>query len=561
MAAQSVSVTPLDYDDLLLEANIFKYSKDPYDFKNYINTVFRWPKDVPVAFDSLNRARIFRTLMHFFSSLIIPNPMLHNDEEIQTFWDGRVEELRNDAHPTYYNDYVLEIAISIIEQLDPHQTYGNINIDTLRDWHPNGDPEVAILKGDPEETFRYNTTEGDYSNVSRGYDWILRCAFEFDIPLEWRAWIGVMYNAQPYRSWPRCGDSWLRVAQAPQGTLSMSYWIPGKKQEWNWVVPMMKWWIRNAFNILGSWHASLKYGGDFGELKPEYSWVAIAYEKMWNRFKNMLQDPFSEYPYGLRENVLRNFTFKTVFELSWITVKIACGSTSTEDVKMEDLRSFELREKICRSVCESAQRIFLWSDLNPPFDIFGLFETEWPELCQEGPEVDFDALADGLPLRTTLIDGLCSRWYDLPYASGEWSALYDNSDNNELDIWDRSAIYGDSESESDIWEDRREFELTEDIEMECYGSLINIYGFTVDKEPDVEDFCTWCQDGWSQENIGTFDSSCVVPQTCQHTFHADCLADWVNGPSPSSNLCPNCKVQMTPQMRSRRPVIKDDSEQ
>jgi hypothetical protein len=91
--------------------------------------------------------------------------------------------------------------------------------------------------------------------------------------------------------------------------------------------------------------------------------------------------------------------------------------------------------------------------------------------------------------------------------------------------------------------------------MEVYGPLVDITQFTVGKEFDADDFCTWCQ-----TTISSGDSDakrCIVPVSCSNTFHAECLGEWVNGVSLSSNLCPNCKVQMTSMQRARRPLLTD----
>jgi hypothetical protein len=43
-------------------------------------------------------------------------------------------------------------------------------------------------------------------------------------------------------------------------------------------------------------------------------------------------------------------------------------------------------------------------------------------------------------------------------------------------------------------------------------------------------------------------------KTCGHYFHLECVRDWLNGPSPNSNLCPECRVQFSGTRRHVRPI-------
>jgi hypothetical protein len=156
-------------------------------------------------------------------------------------------------------------------------------------------------------------------------------------------------------------------------------------------------------------------------------------------------------------------------------------------------------------------------------------------LLQELPQIEPYALQYGLQEWRALHNGMCDQWYPLP--------LFEEEKFDDGDSEDFSGMEG------------VEFELFEDVEMEVYGPRVDITQFTVGKECDADAFCTWCQ-----EMISSADSDakrCVMPMACSDIFHAECLDEWVNGASQSSNLCPNRKVHMTPMQRTRRPILTD----
>ena len=498
----------------------------------------RFPEDTPVVIPCLenaltifawqpNDSYVFQVLIYFFSTLIpASNTYSRTDEtNILHVWEVRRKELDNPYHPTFRSIETCKQADAVIKQLDPIATY--CGLAEIASMHLHGNPKSYL-----------NHIEADYTIVNRGHDWILRCAFELNISRKWKTWLRLMHEKQPYK-----------ILDLPSHSIDEgefiflnTMWAAAEHDGFDAMIILIKFWLRQAMTIVEVWDVRLTVEGNQGGPMPPYAWCVGAYEKMWHRFRNDLRDPFSEYPYKLRQEMLREISYMRVFEECWRWVCLA-----TQDSTAEDFDPYEVRVAVYNHVLTDVRNAF--QPRNPSTadmleETFGeRNEHGGCQLLAESPIVNVNNLEDDLRERKSLCDGLCKEYYPgLPdMTQEEYDALYPDSDDEH-----------NMESESEAEVDMLELELTEDVELEAYGRQIDIDQFTVWKRPAAGDFCTWCQteivlaDSWLRR--------CVVPVTCSDAFHAGCLSGWINSASATSHQCPNCKVQMTSQKRPRRPV-------
>ncbi|KAF3031509.1 hypothetical protein E8E12_001958 [Didymella heteroderae] len=242
------------------------------------------------------------------------------------------------------------------------------------------------------------------------------------------------------------------------------------------MIPVIKFWLRQALTIVEVWDVRLQVRGDADAVMPSYNWCVAAYEKMWHRFKNEVRNPLSDYPYMVREQLLRDVHYTRVFEEGWKWTDLA-----TQDIEAQDFDPHEIRKAIYEHVLKLVRDEFQPRNLGTQEALEQVFgaKTENKEhfLLAESPVVFVDNLGNDLRTRLSIYDGLCQGFYpDLPTMT---DAEYD-------------AMYLDSEAEYD--QDEYEPVPLEDVEVEALGPSIDVAGFTRIKEPDADDFCTICQE-------------------------------------------------------------------
>lgn len=477
--------------------------------------IIRFPEDMPTDIPMLRNALVefarleqdpyvFQALLYFFSSLIEDSNLdINNVGAITALWNSCRAELRKSDEFIFHNATTCSQTDSVIDRLNPIATICELR--SLAAIHVKGNPSS-----------RLGSIEDDFTIISRGYDWIVRCVYKLNIPETWKAWLELTYEKQPARLFDTPENTGYDIFFH---TIEDAANIEG----FDAMIPLIKFWLRQALTIVEVWNQRLMVDGDEpvedglgASPMPPYPWCDAAYRKMWCRFINDIRDPFSDYPYMVRQEVLRRVSYQQVFEQCWEWV---CGATA--GVEAKDFDPFEVRAEIHNRVLT-----MIVDEYQPQYpDIQAMLEKEFGrrvegergQLLAEGPIVSTCSLEEDLQATRSSLK-LCENSYN-PATTHRWMG---------------------------------EMELTEDVQFETYGPLIDLTQFTFVKQPAAGDFCSWCQNEISLSNSHAM--RCLVPVSCKDTFHACCLADWVNSVSKISNFCPNCMIQMTYQKRTQRKV-------
>jgi hypothetical protein len=512
----------------------------------------RYEEDTPVVIPSLKRAlqllaregpdpHSFRTLVFFFSFLHPSEPNDSTGEQVEDLRDDLV--IRKWKHrksmlaylKTFWhrNEMILDQVDAVIDQLDAIAT--SREVARLMKINIRGNPYSHMN--------REHGWVGEYNMHTRVFDWVTRCAFELELPNVWKEWLQLMYQKQPSQIRDEDHQHGYRGIRAFRKSVKEAGRL--RPDQVRHVISLTEFWVRQALTIVSVWDMRLASEAhlidDGDDVMPPYSWCVAAYDKMNSNFFNFLVDPFSPYHYELRRSVLRKLDYRSVFEECWGLVREACPTTTANSYKF-----FQLRLDVYHAVVRKVRNVLrsklpgnVIDDLNLAFEDTFERPNEHGKyrLLQELPEIEPYALQHELQEWRALYNGMCDQWYPLPFEEQE------EEEEEEFDYGDFSGMEG------------VQFELLEDVEMEVYGPRIDITQFTVGKECDADAFCTWCQETIS--STGSDAKRCVMPMACSDIFHAECLDEWVNGASQSSNRCPNCKVLMTPMQRTRRPILTD----
>lgn len=491
----------------------------------------RFPEDTPVIIPCLQNALnlvsqqdedplVFQSLIIFFSTLLAGPALSHaiSDRVVIDAWRICQRDLANPYHFCNASVQTCRQTDAIIDQLEP--------VETILEMHRYA--SVLVQHSSPVSTHLFVGQQ--YTIISRAHDWVVRCAFQLDIPYKWKSWLQLMYEKQPYRIL----DGPSTIIDEDEDVFLATLHAAAKIGGFDAKIPAIKFWLRQVLTVVQVWDLHLQIWGDVDTLMPSYDWCVAAYERMWYRFKNELRNPLSDYPYVVREQLLLDVHYMRVFEECWKWTNLA-----TEDIKAQEFDPYEtcttIYENVIKLVRDEFQpRDFSTQDLLK--QVFGA-ATEKNEyfLLAESPVVFLDNLQDDLRPRPSVYDGLCREFYpDLPSMT---EAEYD-------------AMYPDLEAEYDEYE--YEPIPLEDIEVEAFGPRIDIDGFTHTKKPVIGDFCTICQERITLNKSDVL--RCVVPVVCSDTFHAECLGTWVNSTAKTCNTCPHCKARMTKYQRPVRAV-------
>jgi hypothetical protein len=497
----------------------------------------RFPEDTPVIIPSLQKAlkllsqqdedpHVFQTLIYFFSTLLAGPCRSQSvpDHVIVDVWRISQRDLANPYHFCNEGIQACKWFDAIINQLDPVST-----CQEMRQY-----ASVLVRHSSPM-TARFHVG-AEYTIISRAHDWVVRCAFELGIPYKWKSWLQLMYEKQPYKILDEPSTIIDEDEDVFLATLHAAANIGG----FDAMIPVIKFWLRQVLTMVQVWDVCLQVRGDADALMPSYDWCVAAYEQTWHRFKNELQNPLSEYPYVVREQLLRDVHYMRVFEECWKWTDLA-----TQGIKAQDFDPYVTRTAIYLYVIKLVRDEFQPHNLSTEETLEQVFGARTKDneylLLAESPIVSVDKLQNDLRLRPSIYDGLCQEFYpDLPTMT---NAEYD-------------AMYPDSEAEYD--EDEFEPIPLEDVELVAFGPRIDIADLTHTKKPDADDFCTICQE---QITLGEPDAlRCVVPVVCSDTFHAECLETWVNSTAKICNTCPHCKARMTKYQRPVRAIHAADEE-
>lgn len=491
----------------------------------------RFPEDTPTTISCLQKALhlllqqeedpdVFQTLIYFFSTLL-SGPSLSQtvpDQILADAWRTFQGDLANPYHFCNGGIQASKQFDAIINQLDPVGT-----CQEMRQY-----ASVFVRHSTP--VIARSHVGDEYTMISRAHDWVVRCAFELDIPCKWKSWLQLMYEKQPYKILDEPSTTIDEDGDIFLATLHAAANIDG----FDAMIPAIKFWLRQVLTVVQVWDVCLQIGGDSDALMPSYDWCVAAYEKMWYRFKNELRNPLSDYPYMVREQLLRDFHYMRVFEECWKWTDL-----TTQGIKAQDFDPYEIRTAVYEYVIKLVRDEFQLRNFSTQEILEQVFggKTENNEyfILAEDPVVFVDNLQNDLRPRPSIYDGLCQEFYpDLPTMR---DAEYE-------------AMYPGSEAEYD--KDEYEPAPLEDFEVEAFGPRIDIADFAHTKEPEPGDFCTICQE---QNTLGESHAlRCVVPVVCSDTFHAECLGAWVNSTAKICNTCPHCKARMTKYQRPVRAV-------
>ena len=517
----------------------------------------RWADDTPVVITSLRQAMqllaqecpdpyALRLLIFFFSSLYRPDRLESSQEPsdavVLRHWKSERDILEDIETWWQRDDELTDRLHAVIDQLDAIATFREVSRLAKANIHGN---VWMTLNDEPG-------WKGTYTAMNRGFDWMVRCAFELELPDAWKQWLQLMYQKQPCQETCESIGYYQHEFANPAFDMSIREAALPRPDWVEHIIPLTEFWVRQALTIAHVWNMRLSteahqiQGED--DVMPPYPWCMAAYDKMRDRFHRCLEDPFSSYPYQLRLNVLRKLEYYSVFEECWGLVCEACPASDASSFNF-----VQVRLAVYHAVIRKAREVLrlrrgmpgnTTDDLNTIDDLDLAFEESFERfdehgkyrLLQEVPEIETYELQYELLQWRALRNGMCDQWYPLPF---------------EEDWDEEESSDGDSDDMENI-----EFEPAEDVQMEVYGPRIDIAQFTVDTmECGADAFCTWCQDTISPTE--SWEKRCVKPMSCSDIFHAECLNEWVNGVSQSSNLCPNCKMQMTPKQRARRPILTD----
>ncbi|KAH6621716.1 hypothetical protein C7974DRAFT_377397 [Boeremia exigua] len=420
-----------------------------------IGPAIRFPDDLPTELssmqdmlDSLPRKfddpYVFRVLIYFLSSLI---PKSHRNAGLAGtdpfyMWNCRRRELAGIVtHVTYREKQACKKALKIIDQLDLYSTYRDI------EYHSK-----KLVRGDPKS--HSNSIGEGFITTNRGHDWIIRCAYELDIPDQWKEWLELMYEKQPYTAVdpPRS-----RLGQSEQfflETLLTATNIDGFES----MVSLIKFWLRQVLTVIQVWDECPTKN----HFMPSYDWCVAAYQLMWDRLKNDLVNPFSEYPYLLRQEVLRNISFMSVFERCWKWV-----SSTNQATPGEDFDPLEVQRRVYHHILALVRDMY--QHRNPSTNdvlnqAFGGQNEPRPYLPLEDHWLR--VLEPKLREHEVLFNGLCKEFFGLPDGS----------------------VIADP--------DRVPFRLEYSpflIEYQAVGARIDITQFVSIGQPAPGDLCTLCQ--------------------------------------------------------------------
>ncbi|KZM24083.1 uncharacterized protein EKO05_0010266 [Ascochyta rabiei] len=494
----------------------------------------RFADDIPVAIPCLQEAMticieyfddpyVFQGLVFFFSALLSPQSSHgpQNEQEVLELWELRLEELSNPNHDAYRDAETCGRVDAVIGQISPWATYKHLQ-----------GMVAFFLLGDPQSIDRW--VSPSYAIVNRGHDWIVRCALESDIPEHVRGWLQLMYQKQP----EKVIDTPSYEDIVGTFTFEQSLWNADLVVGLGGIVPVIKFYLRQAMTIADHWEAWVS--ADMGFLAsqscmPDYSWCVAIYKAMWQQFKKDLRDPFSEYPYQIRDQ-LKLLSYMRVFEECWQWVHLEAGGIPADGFDGHNVR-LQVHNNVLAKVRDELQSYGtdVTAVLDREFSLKSLLDEQ---------RIIHITHTDSYPYLDdiqTLENGLCKWFY--PHLPGMTQEQYDAR-------YPVTEPDDDMDSVSEMNFHYEEFEL-DDVEVEAYGARLGLADFALDKQPGADDICTICQ-----AVIGLGDSAeqrCVGPFGCLDIFHAECLDDWVNGASKTSNLCPNCQTEITTQQRPHRP--------
>ncbi|KAF3032235.1 hypothetical protein E8E11_002389 [Didymella keratinophila] len=228
----------------------------------------------------------------------------------------------------------------------------------------------------------------EYTVISRAHDWVVRCALELDIPYKWKSWLQLMYKKQPYKILDEPSTTIDEDEDVFLATLQAAANIGG----FDTTIPVIKFWLRQVLTVIQVWDVCLHVRGDRDAfIMPTYDWCMAAYEKMWHRFKNELRNPLSDYPYVVREQLLRDVHYMRLFEECWKWTGLA-----TQGIKVQDFDPYEIRTAIHEHVLKLVRDEFQPRNLGTQEmleQVFGA-KTEKNEyfLLAENPAVSVDHL-------------------------------------------------------------------------------------------------------------------------------------------------------------------------
>ncbi|KAJ8117428.1 hypothetical protein OPT61_g1366 [Boeremia exigua] len=504
----------------------------------------RFPEDMPIILPCLRRAfdiaRIQRSnnpyvleaLLYFFSYLVADsyNNERSGDAAIFTAWDTTVSRVVADSilTPLHSHDACRK-AEDIIEQLDPLATYRELQSAS----------DDCMSKAIP-----YAREEQGFAVLDRGDDWIIRCAYELDLTTTWRRWLYLMYKKQPCETTdPRSftiDDPERRFYNSEPiflDTISAAERLHGIEA----TIPLIKFWLRQTLTLVEIWSLYLTLKDDQDEMIPTHDWFVCAYQKMSHRFHCDVRDPFSEYPYTIRQDVLGKLSYLQVFEQCWGWVSLASQTTTASEFD-----PFEVRLTLHNDLLNLVRSTYHPQEhrttrvLEESFGVQNTSREGGYQLLAESPIVNVNLLDSEVGGYGHLIRSILEIFNPLPSMEGTEDGILDYRGYDSVEDYESA------------FDDDIEMDLAEDVELEAHGPPINIAQFTVDKEPAEDAFCTFCQEQITSAH--TDDMRCIKPTACSDVFHAKCLDSWVNSTSGNSNRCPNCKVQMTVERRLRRQV-------
>lgn len=531
-----------------------------HNFKMQTPEPIRYPDNRPVELLYLNDLlgfynedpqgpHVFLGLIQFYTLLtdLALGDHWASDDLIHR-WEKCRQELKNPKNRFYHDEATCEQTLAMIAQLPPVDAYRELT--------------EAIVENMHGERIEMSPYFREYVSVSRNWDYVICCAAAcHDLTPECQSYLHVMYQMQPFKSvdtdWEEWSDGrnatlwedWGHGTNLLKDTITHAAGLDGDGPE-TMVVPMVKFWLRQVLTVMKVWNVALHTTGTMD--MPEYGWFVAAYERLWERHQALISNPFSDYPYLLRQELLSRIQYSAVFEHCWKLV-----SSVAELTPMVQFDPVMVSSNLYTFVVQTVKEVLETWRLDTQFLTEHFGDDNKYLILTEGSLVPISSIQDSVVQHRYLVNGLGDQFYPLDFDPDEGG--YASDEGSDAD--DEGAGEQSGDEDDDERSDRGyrviEYDVYQPVELEAYGSDIDLDSFVIETSSSNGAFCTFCQD----DVFAIFGGQrCVQPRTCSHTFHAQCVYDWVNSASSSSNLCPNCKVQMTPEQRPRRPLGSGDEE-
>ncbi|KAI4702506.1 hypothetical protein J4E81_002870 [Alternaria sp. BMP 2799] len=302
--------------------------------------------------------------------------------------------------------------------------------------------------------------------------------------------------------------------------------------------------IQQTLNVALLFRYSLEYDGRAFNQQPAYKWYAMGLEEARTKYIYSVecQDPQALMPFHVR-NGLKNIDFIGLWDAIWEKA-YDLSRTFTSDPLVLEIWMFLWAVRQMR-LPYSDPRPWI-----PGANVALIIERR----CKE-----YDINTEGV--LSIAPDDIYH--FDIPPEDFHISGF-----SNEIDVeailrsrgprfssTRRGHRFYDEDDDPDTagTDDEEDENLNPAIDdtadVEPYGPPLDLIDLAATTTTVPEDqCCTVCMENHSHS---ISDGGTMKLNSCGHLFHYKCIYEWLNGTSPNSNLCPECRIQFSEQ---RRPV-------